>query len=241
MKKTSSENLIERIPSGIKNLDALLGGGLVKGAITVLAGTPGAGKTTLAQQICFSNATKESKALIFQTLSEPPAKTMRYMSQFDFFKAEKMNNAVEFVDLGTVLRADGVASTKQIILDHIKRTKPSLVVIDSFKVFEDLTESREHLRKFTYEIAVQLMAWEVTGFLLGEYGNRDIETSPLFSVVDGIITMKSDITGDGDRCLRIVKMRGTKHDSKGHHYEIGPAGIEITAKAAPRAKSKSRR
>jgi circadian clock protein KaiC len=221
---------IERLKTGIKNLDALFGGegGLPKGSITVLAGSPGAGKTTLAQQICFFNATKTERALIFQTLSEPSAKTMKYMSQFRFFKPEKVSESVEFIDLGGILRSNGIASASSTMMEHIKRVKPSLVMIDSFKVFDDLTANREEFRKFTYEIAVQLMAWEITGFLLGEYSTKDMETSPLFSVVDGIITMKSsDGPNEAERFLKIIKMRGTNHGLHSQIYEINEDGIEV--------------
>lgn len=84
MKK--NKRSLDRVTTGIKNLDDILGGGLPKGSITLLTGIPGAGKTTMAQQICFNNATPENKALIFQTLSEPAAKTLNYMSQFSFFQ-----------------------------------------------------------------------------------------------------------------------------------------------------------
>src|SRR4051812_15852570 len=70
------------VETGIKNLDLLLYGGLPGGSVTVIGGTPGAGKTTLTHQICFHNATPERPALIFQTLSEPTAKTLVYLKQF---------------------------------------------------------------------------------------------------------------------------------------------------------------
>ena len=58
-------------------------------------------------------------------------------------------------------------------MEHVKRVKPAIVVIDSFKVFDDLASSREELRKFGYELAVNLMAWECTTLLLGEYAPQD--------------------------------------------------------------------
>ncbi len=49
--------------------------------------------------------------------------------------------------------------------------------------------SKEHLRKFGYHLAVNLMAWDATTFLLGEYGIAEIATNPLFSIVDGLIAV----------------------------------------------------
>ena len=79
-----------RILSGVRNLDEVLHGGFPKGELTILAGSPGSGKTTLSQQIIFNNATPENCAIIFQTLSEPTAKTLRYLKKFSFFDQEKI-------------------------------------------------------------------------------------------------------------------------------------------------------
>ena len=95
-----------RIETGIANLDALFGGGPPKGSVIVLSGPPGSGKTTLAQQICFHNASPDSKVLFFGTLSEPIAKTLRYLKQFAFFDASKVSTSFEFVDLGIILRSE---------------------------------------------------------------------------------------------------------------------------------------
>ena len=147
IKKTTLPN-IERIETGVRNLDSILNGGIPKGSLTVLAGTPGAGKTILSQQIIFHNCTPQKQALVFQTLSEPSAKTLKYLSQFDYHDLEKLKNgSVEFVDLGKILRASGLEPAIFMMVEHIKRVKPTFVIIDSFKVFEDLAHTREELRR----------------------------------------------------------------------------------------------
>ena len=88
-----------------------------------------------------------------------------------------------------LLRSQGLEQVSALIMEQIKRVKPAIVVIDSFKVFDDLAKSREELRKFGYEIAVNLMAWEATAFLIGEYGPGDYENNPLFSIVDGLFVL----------------------------------------------------
>src|SRR3989344_3617241 len=97
-----------RICTGVRNFDEVLSGGLPAGTLTVLAGSPGSGKTILSQQIAFKNATPQNRALMFQTLSEPTAKTLRYLKQFSLFDPEKLEDeSVQFVDLGEIMRAEG--------------------------------------------------------------------------------------------------------------------------------------
>lgn len=103
------QNLDPRIQTGVRNMDEVLHGGLPLGELTILAGSPGSGKTTLSQQIIFKNATPEHSAIIFQTLSEPTAKTLRYLGKFSFYDPKKIENeSIRFIDLGEILRSKGL-------------------------------------------------------------------------------------------------------------------------------------
>jgi circadian clock protein KaiC len=219
-----------RVETGVRNLDAILAGGLPKGSATVVAGPPGSGKTILGQQLCFHNASAQRPALYFSTLSEPPAKTLRYLGQFAFFDAGKLDAAVEFADLGALLRTKGLAETAELIMERVKKVKPAIVVVDSFKTFDDLADSRAELRKFTYKLAVNLMAWEATTLLLGEYAQHEVETHALFSIVDGLIRVSQrDESGEQQRFIQIVKMRGTPHSRDEHSFVITGKGVEVFA------------
>jgi circadian clock protein KaiC len=227
MTKKSS---IARMATGVRNLDEILGGGWPRGTVTIFAGPPGSGKTILAQQICFHNASARSRVIYFNTLSEPSAKTLRYLSQFSYFDAEVLEQSIHFVDLGIILRDKGLQEAQAAIVQHVKRIKPAIVVIDSFKVFDDLAKSREDLRKFGYEVAVNLMAWETTAFLLGEYGTEDIATNPVFSIVDGLVTLtQREESGEQQRFFQAVKMRGTPHSRDQHAFVITSRGLEVYA------------
>ena len=139
---------IPRLQTGIPNLDELFKGGLPKGSVTAVCGPPGSGKTTLTHQICFHNASAAHRVLAFNTLSEPTAKTLRHLQQFSFFDPKKFEQGVQFVDLGAMLRLRSFDAAFALIMDHLKQVKPDIVVIDSFKAFDDLATSKEELRKF---------------------------------------------------------------------------------------------
>ena len=221
---------IARIQTGVHNLDAILSGGLPKGSVTVVCGPPGSGKTILTQEICFHNASADNRVLFFSTLSEPTAKTLRYLQQLSFFDPKKLDGAVEFVDLGTILRTEGLQAVSALIMEHLKRVKPAIVVIDSFKVFDDLARSREELRKFGYEVAVNLMAWETTALLLGEYAPADYESNPVFSIVDGLLVLSQrESLGEHQRFFKVVKMRGTVHSRDEHSFVITSDGVQMFA------------
>jgi len=70
--------MIDRLSSGSDRLDAVLGGGLQRNGIVLIGGNPGSGKTILAQQYVFHNATPDRPALYLSTVSEPLEKILRY-------------------------------------------------------------------------------------------------------------------------------------------------------------------
>ena len=226
----TKRNKIPRIETGVRNLDEVFGGGLPKGSVTVVSGPPGSGKTILSQQICFRAASPKSRILYFNTLSEPTAKTLRYLKQFTFFDAKKLETDFHFVDLGVILRSKGLEQTSSLIMDRIRKVQPAVVVIDSFKTFDDLARSKEELRKFGYEVGVNLMAWEATALLLGEYAHADYVTNPLFSVIDGLLAVSQrESSGEQQRFLQLVKMRGTEHSRDEHSFVITSNGVEVFA------------
>lgn len=220
-----------RLETGVRNLDDLFRGGILGNSVIAIAGPPGAGKTVLAQQICFHTASAKRRVLYFNTLSEPTAKTLQYLSQFRFFDRAKLDAGhIQFIDLGVLYRAQGLEESSRLIMEQVKKIKPSMVVIDSFKVFDDLARSPEELRKFGYELAVSLMAWETTALLLGEYGPADIATNPLFSIVDSLVMVtQREQSGEQQRFIQIVKSRGTAHSRDEHSFVITSDGIEVFA------------
>src|SRR4029077_993412 len=117
---------VERLRTGVTDLDLILGGGLEAGSLVILAGAPGTGKTILAQQICFANATPEHKALYYTTWSEPHEKIVRHLEPFAFFDAEALGERLEFIHLAELIDAaapDGFDRAADEILRQSFETK----------------------------------------------------------------------------------------------------------------------
>ena len=101
-RRTWSE--LKRTTTGLAGLDLVLNGGLEPGAVVVVAGAPGTGKTILAQQMCFANGTADLKCVYYSTVSEPHTKLVRHLEQFTFFDPQALGTRVEYIHLGDFLR-----------------------------------------------------------------------------------------------------------------------------------------
>jgi circadian clock protein KaiC len=227
---------MERITTGIDELDVVTGGGLPAGSLVMLAGGPGTGKTTLAEQICFANATPARKAIYYTTLSEPPAKLVRHLEPFAFFDPAALGTRVEFINLEGLLLQDGAAKADGLgllVAEVVRKSfeaKPVVIVIDSAKALRDFVEQAP-FRKIVYELAGRVAHTGAVLLFVGEYREEEIEGSPEFSLADGILHLAYETHEPVDRrWLRVVKMRGTKHLEGKHTFEIGRTGLELFAR-----------
>src|ERR1700683_367277 len=122
-----------KLPTGIPGLDEILGGGLPEFSFNIIAGSPGCGKTTMAHQFVFANATPERPALYFTVLGEPALKMLRYQQQYTFFDLSRLNTSVRFINLSQVLVDRGLEGILEEIAREIEAVNPAIVVVDSFR------------------------------------------------------------------------------------------------------------
>src|SRR5689334_5281870 len=78
--------MLERVPTGVSGLDPILSGGLLRGGIFIVQGSPGAGKTILGNQICFRHVARGGRALYATLLAENHARMLLHIGQLSFFK-----------------------------------------------------------------------------------------------------------------------------------------------------------
>lgn len=218
-----------RLPTGTEGLDTVLGGGLPSGSLVVVAGPPGSGKTILAQQICFANATDERRALYYTTWSEPHDKLIRHLEPFSFFDAEALGGRVEFLHLADLMAegTGGLDAVSEEILRRSFETRPAVVVIDSSKALHDVVDP-DVLRRAIYDLASRVAHSDAVLILVGEYSTAETRTQPEFAVADGILQLENEARGPVDRrWLRVLKLRGGETSGGQHSFRITKDGFEV--------------
>src|SRR5687768_16887180 len=223
---------IRRLATGIPGLDKLLGGGLPEFLFNLIAGTPGTGKTTLAHQIMFNLANADNRALFFTVLGEPALKILRYQQQFLFFDVNKINESIRFVNLSADLMDSSFDRVLARIEEEVKDYTPSFVFVDSFRSVVRSAKQGEQgvqeLQRFVQQLGMQMTNWQATTFLIGEYLSPESESSPVFTVADGILSLTQNLHRNSMvRKMQAVKIRGQAQAPGLHTFRINEHGITV--------------
>ena len=221
---------IRQLPTGVRGLDEILGGGIPEFSFNIIAGTPGCGKTTLAHQIVFANATVKKPALYFTVLGEPALKMLRYQQQYSFFDESKLGRAVRFIDLSDVVTGNDLDAVLEAITKQVRAVDPGIVVVDSFRtaVRKTMAGTNElEMQSFIQRLAQFLTSWEATTFLVGEYVPDEMRDNPVFTVADGLfwLSQVSERNSVG-RKLQIFKVRGQASVPGLHTIRITDDGLQ---------------
>ena len=221
---------IKKLPTGVRGLDDILGGGLPEYSFNIIAGSPGCGKTTLAHQVMFANATADRPALYFTVLGEPSIKMLRYQQQFEFFDPGKLNTAVRFINLSQVVLESDLDAVLAEIVKEVEASNPSLVIVDSFRTVVRKSSggtSEADLQGFVQRLALHLTSWQATTFLIGEYSAGEIRDNPAFTVADGLFWLSQQVERNSIvRKIQIMKLRGHASVPGLHTIRITEAGVQ---------------
>jgi circadian clock protein KaiC len=232
------------LPTGVPGFDEVLGGGIPEFSFNLISGTPGAGKTTLAHQMMFANASAARPAIYFTVMGEPPIKVLRHQQQMTFFDTAKVGDSIHFMDLTELALDQGLGAVLERIVEQVEATNPSIVVVDSFqaavRAFNMAQARAIDLQSFTQRLAVHLTIWQATTFLIGEYLDEDRQNNPILTVADGIFVLSQNIDRNSVvRKLQVVKSRGQSTMPGLHTFRISEAGLRVFPRASiPVAKTK---
>jgi circadian clock protein KaiC len=224
---------MERVASGVAGLDAVLGGGLPANAINLIVGLPGSGKTLLAEQYVFTNATVERPAVYLSTVSEPFEKLIRYGQGLSFFDTDAVGQRVFYEDVGAALLEGGLGAVIERVKDILNQYEPGTLVIDSFKPFASFADAPLAHRQFLHELAARLSVRTVTSLWVGEYSAAEMASAAEFAIADAVLWLTSARHDEREiRQLQVLKLRGSGYLSGKHAYRLSADGMRVFPRLA---------
>ncbi|MGN0612555.1 MAG: DNA repair protein RadA [Porcipelethomonas sp.] len=203
-----------RYKTGIGELDRVLGGGLVKGSIVLLGGSPGIGKSTLLLQIC--QYLGENYSILYVS-GEESARQIK-------IRAQRLGVDTESLYLLTVTDAEAICET-------ISQTEPDVVIIDSIQTMSiqsitsspgSLTQVRECTNLFMHTAK----SLEIPIIIVGHVNKDGAIAGPkvMEHIVDAVLYFEGE-RNLSCRILRTVKNRYGSTNEIGV-FEMYDKGLE---------------
>jgi circadian clock protein KaiC len=214
-----------RMSSGIAGLDTILGGGFMLGGLYIVQGTPGAGKTILANQICFQHVAGGGDALFVTLLAENHARMIGNMRQMAFFDETKIGTKLNYLSGFNEMQARGLEEVTKLLRREIRRHRAQILVIDGLVTAAVTAPNELAFKMFIHDLQEIALATGCTMFLTTNPGSG---TTPEQTMVDGLILLRDRLYGwRAESDLQVTKFRGSGFLRGRHSYKITNAGFVI--------------
>lgn len=216
-----------RDATGVPHLDEVLGGGLRRGALVLIMGLPGSGKTTLASQIACAAARNGKTALILTALSESTAKLIVHLRSFSFFDPELIGGPIQFLSLQGTL-SQGLPATATAILAAARRIRADVVVLDGFRGMRSVDTDPQAAREFLYTVRTTLSTLGATTIIASETDPRDPAFFPETTTADVILGLHYSLLGARQfRGIEVIKARTTAPLPGQHALTLSSDGVTV--------------
>lgn len=212
-----------RVKTYVEGLDDLMDGGIPWGHVVLVQGTPGTMKSSFGFWILLNNAIQEGRHCLYVTLEERPESLLRQMASLGF-NVNVTKGSLVFVDPKTAKRLlgehpDWIPSFERAVAAIKAERGLDIVVVDSLEALEVLAKFKDRRREM-YRLFEWLRDLDVTSFVITERPDWVIGKHVLQGrwdedfLADGVVQLRLHPVSDLDvqRRLRVVKMRGTKHE-----------------------------
>lgn len=210
-----------RVSTGVKGLDALIGGGIPENDLVLVSGICGAGKTILGLQFLFSS--KEPG--IYVSFEEELEQIKSTASKFGWNPDDKRVRFLKY----DPFKIDDIF---EIIESNIRAVKARRVVIDSISALGVYVKDAPELRRMILQTSSMLRKNSCTSILISEILPSKGSAFSRFGVEefvsDGVIVLRNNLISDEyRRGISVIKMRATDHSKKIHPYKITPSGFVV--------------
>ncbi|WP_416463391.1 ATPase domain-containing protein [Sphingomonas sp. VDB2] len=221
---------------GVGGLDDILAGGLTRGRVFLLEGSPGTGKTTIATQFLMEGATRGEKCL-YVTLSETEDE-MRDSAQshgwdltgIDLFELVPPESLLDEDQQQSLLYSSDLelGETTRRIFEMFESVKPDRVVLDSLSEIRLLAQSSLRYRRQILALKHFFSTQNATVLMLDDL-TADVADKTVHSVAHGVIRLEelSPEYGPERRRLRVIKYRGRRFRGGFHDFIIDTGGVRV--------------
>lgn len=214
------------VPSGVSALDEILPGGFLQGGVYIIEGAPGAGKTILANQICFNHVAESGCAAFVTLLAESHTRMLQHLRSMSFYDESAMPDRMYYISGFDVLERDGLKGLVELLRREIKTHKLSLIVLDGFSITHEMASSHREFKRFVQEVQSHAAAAACTVVLLSS--GDDVTGRPESTMVDGVIELNHNLIDmRTERTLQVLKFRGRDFLPGCHPFRITERGIVI--------------
>ena len=216
MYSIAAEDSVKRLPTGIADLDAVLGGGILPAGVMLLAGQPGIGKSTLLMQVAAHVA--EQSSVLYVSGEESASQVKLRATRLGATSGDDL----QFV---ASTSADDIAAT-------IRSGRYKLVIIDSIQTLslEEIASAPGTVSQITNSSNVIIRAAKASGaavILVGHVTKEGSIAGPkvLEHLVDVVLQFEGDRYG-GFKVVRAVKNRYGS-TSEAAIFEMNDKGLRV--------------
>jgi circadian clock protein KaiC len=216
-----------RVDTGIPGLDTILNGGLFKGGVYIVEGTPGSGKTILGNQVCFHRAARGDSTVYVTLLAESHTRLIAHLRGMSFFKPELIASSIYYISAFKVLEEAGLDGLLKSVQESMYARKANFLVLDGLVSAEEFAPSARDFKKFIHGLQTISGMTDCTVLLLSST-ERAAGFRPEHTMVDGLIELGDTLMGvQSLRHVLVRKLRGASQLRGRHAVEISSNGIKI--------------